>query len=169
MVKKSDIDLDAPFRRAVALDAHKQMEIFPRFKSAYSDKEPCVVDFTGEVSLTKQSFRDECDVNNIMARFEATGNISHLAMGTPRYGDFSDCLDYQTSLNRLQEAQESFMALPAPLRARFQNDPGRLLDFLNDPQNRSEAVSLGLIDSSPEVSSSPGGEAALLPEAKAAQ
>ena len=38
------------------------------------------------------------------------------------------------------------MALPAHLRARFENDPAQLIDFLGDENNRSEAEKLGLLE-----------------------
>ena len=43
------------------------------------------------------------------------------------------------------------MALPAKIRARFDHDPNALLQFLNDPINRDEAIEIGLIDGEPVV------------------
>lgn len=55
------------------------------------------------------------------------------------------------------------MSLPAELRKRFRNDPGMLLAFLEDPQNRAEAESLGLVDRMPVVDSSPPEPAPVAP------
>jgi len=96
-------------------------------------------------ALTQQQFRDECDVGNIMKRFEQTGQIMTGANGA-KYGDFSDVDDYHTALNKINEARESFMELPAQIRKRFSNDPGQLIDFLNDGNNLEEAIKLGLVD-----------------------
>ena len=38
-------------------------------------------------SMTKQSFKDECDINKIMAKFQKTGAIEHYAKHAPSYGD----------------------------------------------------------------------------------
>ena len=42
-------------------------------------------------------------------------------------------------------ADDAFMALPAAVRERFNNDPAELVDFVSDVNNRSEAIDLGLI------------------------
>lgn len=105
-----------------------------------------VVYVNDEPSLTKQSFSDECDINVIMARFEKTGVLTSENAQSPRYGDFSDVIDYDESLRVVMEAEEAFMALPAKVRARFQNDPSEIIEFVRDPANLQEAVSLGLIE-----------------------
>jgi len=65
---------------------------------------------------------------------------------SPRYGDFTGIGDYHTALNRVIAAQDEFEALPAQIRARFNNDPAELIAFLDDDNNRPEAESLGLVD-----------------------
>ena len=42
-------------------------------------------------------------------------------------------------------ADDAFMALPANIRERFNNDPAELVDFVSDDRNRSEAIDLGLV------------------------
>lgn len=101
-----------------------------------------------EPSLTQQQYAEECDINNIVKRYAndpATWRM--LTEGKKGvYADFSEIKDYQQMLNQVIHAQEAFMTLPASIRARFRNDPGSLLEFLQDPNNREEAVELGLID-----------------------
>lgn len=103
------------------------------------------IDFDPEEGLTKQSFKDECDINNIMTRFNATGVVSHVSSIAPEYGDFMSAGDFQSSLNTVIEAQAMFDALPAVLRDRFANDPKQLLAFIADDKNREEAIKLGLV------------------------
>jgi hypothetical protein len=43
------------------------------------------------------------------------------------------------------------MALPANIRSRFDNDPAKLIDFMENPANREEAESLGLVNKSEPV------------------
>ncbi|QCQ84912.1 internal scaffolding protein [Blackfly microvirus SF02] len=102
---------------------------------------------TGEelVSMTKQSFRDECDINNIMRKYERTGVLDHTATSVPQYGEYMSPYSYQESLNAIIYAQDQFAALPAELRARFGNDPAELLAFMEDSRNLDEAVKLGLV------------------------
>lgn len=98
-----------------------------------------------DATLTQQHFKDETDINNILRQFNITGLLPEAPL-SPRYGDFTGVVDYHTALNQVIAAEDEFMTLPADLRARFQNDPAQLIDFLNDENNRSEAVNLGLLD-----------------------
>lgn len=117
-------------------------------RSSFSPRHRVCIDFTGEKSLTHQSFSSDCDINSIVQRYAKTGVLEHVSLSSPSYGDFSITSDYQSSLNVVIAAQESFMTLPSRVRARFANDPGLFLDFVSDPNNRDEAIKLGLIDES---------------------
>lgn len=52
---------------------------------------------------------------------------------------------YHDMLNKVSGIKQRFEALPSQLRLRFENDPGKLLAYLDDPKNRPEAVRLGLV------------------------
>lgn len=104
-----------------------------------------------EPTLTKQSFQDECDINTIMDKYESTGVLQHVSNVQQAYGDFSNVQEYQLSLNQVIAAQEAFDELPSRVRERFGNDPAHLMAFLEDKENRAEAVKLGLIDPDPEA------------------
>ncbi len=43
-------------------------------------------------SRTQQSFRDECDINNILRKFNVTGQLP-IGSVQPQYGDFSGITD----------------------------------------------------------------------------
>lgn len=101
--------------------------------------------FFSEPTLTQQSAAAEADINNIVARYQKTGILPEIARQGV-FGDVSGIPDYQTALNIVQDAEEAFKALPSPLRARFNHNPGELLDFLQNEQNRAEAVALGLLE-----------------------
>lgn len=96
-------------------------------------------------SLTQQNFKEECDINNIVKKYEQRGFYENVNPIQPTYGDFSHVNDYLDALNRVSTAEEEFMALPADVRSRFANDPGQLIEFLNDEKNRDEAIKLHLI------------------------
>jgi phage internal scaffolding protein len=98
-----------------------------------------------EPSRTLQSCKDDCDLNLIVDRMTKTGEQLPQASITD-YGDFTGVEDYHTLMNRLIDAQNAFNDLNAPIRERFNNDPGRLFEFLNNENNRNEAIELGLLN-----------------------
>lgn len=99
--------------------------------------------------MAKQSFKEECNINTIMAKYKSTGLITHVKDVQGAYGDFTSVQDYQLSLNQVIEAQAAFDLLPAAVRKRFGNQPTQLMAFLDDPANRDEAVKLGLVEPAP--------------------
>ncbi len=101
-------------------------------------------------SLAQQHMKDECDINVIVERFGVTGQLPQSPV-SPTYGDFSGVTDYHSALNQINATMDDFMALPAQLRVRFDHDPVKLLQFLENEENRSEAIQLGLIDGKPVV------------------
>lgn len=108
---------------------------------------------TGEIlpSMTKQEFKKECDINNIIKQFSVTGMFSHVSakarLGT--YEDLPDPLDFQESLELVNQARRQFMTLPAKLRDRFGQDPAQFLAFCSDPNNANELRELGLANPLP--------------------
>ena len=90
-------------------------------------------------SLTKQSFKDECDVNWIMKRFKRTGQLPQTD-SKPFYGDFCSVGDYHTAMTKIVDSNAAFDRLDAKIRARFRNDPVELLAFVEDPANLQEAI-----------------------------
>jgi phage internal scaffolding protein len=98
-----------------------------------------------EPSLAQQHYKEECDINTILQKFSITGILPDMPV-SPRYGDFTGINDYHTALNRVIAAQEEFEALPAQIRARFDNDPAKLIEFLQDDNNRAEAEELGIVN-----------------------
>jgi len=112
-------------------------------------REAVQIDAGGE-SRTKQSFKKECDINAIMAKYQKTGAITHFAKHSPQYG-IADGQTFQDAMNLVCEAQEMFNELPSSIRSRFGNDPAAFLDFVNDEGNADEMEKLGLIQKTGEV------------------
>lgn len=96
-------------------------------------------------SLTEQSHKDSCDINVLMARYERSGELPVDEQGQAYYGDFSSVPDPFAAREALQQAEESFMQLPANVRSRFYNDPLKMLEFVSDSKNKDEAVRLGML------------------------
>lgn len=110
------------------------------------------VDCSKDKPLTQQSAKDECDINVIVERAKRGADIPNLNPAPPRYGDFTEVpTDLRECLNVVRRADELFMSLDARVRARFENDPAQMLDFLNNEANRDEAVELGLVEPKPVV------------------
>lgn len=101
-----------------------------------------------DLSLAKQSFAEEVDINTIVRRFGLSGELpSDVRM--PTFGDFSDVVDFHSAMNAVARARESFDAMPADVRFRFDNDPQKFVSFCSDDKNREEVEKLGLV--SPEA------------------
>jgi len=96
-------------------------------------------------TMAKQSFKDECDINGIMARFEKHGIIEHVNKFQGDYGDFTEVQDYHTSMGQIIAAQEAFDSLPAKIRSRFGNQPAAFIEFVDDEDNEEEMRELGLL------------------------
>lgn len=96
------------------------------------------------VSRTKQSFKKDCDMQHILAKYQKTGVIEHRRQYEGRYGDFTNVTDYQTAMGVVIAAQNMFESLPSTVRKRFGNDPQQFLDFATNPVNGEELVKMGL-------------------------
>jgi phage internal scaffolding protein len=113
------------------------------FKSPYSGSRYRVSLECGP-GLAQQHFKDECDVNRILAKYQRTGLIDHVNRFNGDYADLSDVPDFQASLDAVISAQEAFLTLPSSVRKQFDNDPAVFLDFVHNPDNRDEMVRMGL-------------------------
>ena len=109
-----------------------------------ASNEACIpVDKQGE-SLTVQSQTEDTDINVIMKRYGVTGKFPENPR-PPEYGDFTGITDFRSAVEAVELARSQFMEFPAELRARFENDPQRVMEFLENPANFDEAAKFGLI------------------------
>ncbi len=86
---------------------------------------------------TKQSYKNETDINKIMARADKAGTISHLQKFEGVYGDFADT-DFHAMTTKLTQGREIFDELPAELRQEFGQSPANFFAYVNDPANKGE-------------------------------
>lgn len=116
-------------------------------------------------SKTLQGPALEADINFIAKTYGLTpANYMPPEVYDPRYyGDMTDIPDLQTALDRIRDANEHFMQLPANLRRRFNDSPGYLWEFLQDPNNLKEAVQLGILKEMPPEASQASTEAVQTP------
>lgn len=120
----------------------------PFVRSAYNYDRDEASDESGLACLdktrTQQHFKEECDINTIIRRFGIT-KLAPDPVRMPTYGDFTEVFDFHSAANAIAQARESFDAMPATVRSRFNNDPGAFVDFCSAEENRAEAVKLGLV------------------------
>lgn len=112
-------------------------------RSKYSYKST-PISFPENSPVTKQEFKDECDINILMSRYQTTGEMPNINEVAPQYLDVSG-IEFQDSMNFIAGAQSLFNQLPSNVRSRFFNDPGLFLDFCSNENNRSEMASMGLL------------------------
>lgn len=140
----------------------------PFIRTEYNYDSASVSDATAlrcpEPTKTQQQFKDDADINVLLERFGAGQQIP-LAARQPIWGmDFTEDFDFQRAFAAVQAAMEGFDDLPARIKNRFDNDPGKLLTFLNNPENKAEAVFLEIIPK-PDPESKPATIAAAPPAA----
>lgn len=124
----------------------------PFFRTGYNYDAEAISLETGlkceDESLAVESAKEEADINTIVRRFGLTGELPD-DVRMPQSGDFTGIPDFHTALNLVRATQEEFMRVPAEIRDRFQNDPARLMAFLEDEGNRDEARKLGFLKPEP--------------------
>lgn len=96
-------------------------------------------------SRVKQAFKDECDINRIMAKYQKTGLIDHVRENKGNYEDYTNVPEsYHEACTQVIAAEEMFMTIPSSIRAKFANDPGQFLAFVEDEKNYDALVEMGL-------------------------
>lgn len=99
-------------------------------------------DFSRSPNIVQQRFKHDVNINTIVERSRVQGLPPPSNAGF--FGDFTN-IDFAAMQNTVCKAVEGFNALPSKIRARFQNDPAQLIEFVQDEENRIEAQKLGLI------------------------
>jgi phage internal scaffolding protein len=119
-----------------------------KFRTAYGPKKKSVIKCE-EPTMTKQSHKDECDVNLILKRYDKNNVLTHMNKAKPFYAD-TTAIDLQQAIDTVDKAKAMFDELPSKIRNRFQGNPAALLDFLHNPANEREAVEIGLLEMPPQ-------------------
>ncbi len=101
---------------------------------------------TGTEGGAKQSFKGECDINNIMKKYVNSGMVTHVSENRGRFADVSEVSSYQEAIQMVRDTHKFFLGLTPDVRAVFDHDPAVFLDFIGDPANEAEIRRLGLED-----------------------
>lgn len=120
-------------------------QLNPNFQLAYGGPARIrpTVDCSVEESYTQQQFKDDCDINKILAKFRRTGVLTHVTQYQPQYGEVPSG-DYAEAMRTVATAQTLFQELPAHLRKEFNHDAEQFLSFVQNPDNAERAAELGL-------------------------
>lgn len=118
-------------------------------RNRFSDIENTGLD-TGSETKVQQQFAEQCDINNVVTRFKKTGLLQStpsrsVSRSGPVFGAYP-FNDFQDAYLHIQKVKEQFMALPARVRQRFDNNPANIVRFVEDPANAKEALKLGLLE-----------------------
>lgn len=84
-----------------------------------------------EPTKTKQEFKQQQDINHILATFTRTQQLPDIPVPL-QYADLTTLDDYHGMLNKVAETNALFYKLPANIRASYQNDPGQWLQDVTD-------------------------------------
>ena len=98
-------------------------------------------------SRTQQHFKDDADIHTIIDRYTRTGlYYDPLNPPTiqPQFGDYTN-VDYVNLQNTIAKVNNDFSLLPSEIRRKFNDNPAILLDFLANPENKDEAIKIGLL------------------------
>lgn len=120
-----------------------------------------VVDTSKDKRIVKEEFRDEANINSIMAKAQRTGILVDPAKintaRTARFDNLGTPRTYQEIQNQMVQLNKEFEKLPSEVRLMFHNDPGNMLDYMADPANEEDCIQLGLMPSK-AVAKPPEGE-----------
>lgn len=119
-----------------------------RIRSLYKKRNPVKITFD-DATKTQQHFKNECDINAIMDKYQKTGILGDPLRPSNRqfqFGDFTSVVDFHTAQMLIVESKKLFEELPSRIRRRFNNEPSEFLAFFEDPENLEEAVELGLVE-----------------------
>lgn len=134
-----------------------------RFRTAYDNEfgyspgidfmipDPDTGEMVYDVGKTRQDQADDADINVIVKRYGLSGQLPVVRPKIPLEADFREAgeFDLGAALRFVRDANAAFMAYPAEVRAKFENDPAKFVAFVENPANKEECVRLGILPKDP--------------------
>lgn len=117
----------------------KQSSKIPRKpgpRTEYSPRVRVIAPKSGD-GLAQQSFKDQCDINNILKRHQAGDVLYHVKDTPPQYMEVEP-MDYREALQLAKDVQDRFDSLPSNLRSKYENDPELFLADLQRQQTEEK-------------------------------
>ena len=135
-----------------------------------------VLHMNGDKGRTRQEFKKQCDVNEIVKQFMETGDPTPFIIDdqAPALPEEVTGLDYQDAMNQIAAANSMFEELPSALRNMFDNDPGKYVDYVTavdangNLTNLEEMYELGMAVKPTEEAPAPVVVTQPIPEASVA-
>lgn len=120
------------------------------FKGFYQRVDEIKVDVwtSDEPSQTLQEFKDESDINNLVARFKQTGAfydaLAARNLGAqprvPIFEDVSEIPDFAAAQEIVNRGKAAFEALPPSIKSMFSNSPELFLAFMTENAKNPEML-----------------------------
>lgn len=101
-----------------------------------------------DLSLTEQAHANDVDINQIMAKAKRGEHSDYIREHEGHYMDATS-VDFYEAQIVVAESKSLFEDLPSEIRNKFKNDPGKFLDFVQDPENLEEMYDLKLANRPP--------------------
>lgn len=98
------------------------------------------LDFSKDPGRTKQQFKEECDISNILKKFRQTGALTHVQKHGAVYGEASGH-DYAEAMRIVAHGNTVWADAPSHIKEQF-SGPEAFLDFVSDPDNNAAVAEL---------------------------
>lgn len=96
-----------------------------------------------EFGAAKQEFKDEADINRIIAKYRATGVLDQVINAPVSFGEDRGFMTYADAHAALEKAREEFLKLPPEIRLELGNDPGRYAELSTEEGVRRVVERIG--------------------------
>lgn len=94
--------------------------------------------------MTQQHFKDECDINNLIAKYIRGDDMSRYQRTAQYLGeDFPTSMSLTDAENIIRKADNAFYALPAQDRDFFENDPNNFITYMEKPEFIEDSIKRG--------------------------
>lgn len=103
------------------------------------------MDFTGEKTMTEQSHAKLNDLHHLM-KLDRDRLAEHTNIYEGKYMDMINVPDFHQAQLILAETASMWESIPATLRQKFNNEPERFVEFMQNEDNRESMLEMGLSD-----------------------
>lgn len=125
----------------------------PIYSPSVDNEGRITLEVTGKRNIPEfiDSFRESCDINNIVARFNA-GDVGALSRSQGAFFDATQLPHtYAEMLNTVINAEATFNQLPLEVRERFENSYVKWLSMMDDAEQF--ALMMGVSHETSEIES----------------
>lgn len=130
-----------PRGRRPVIDPETGEETFPNYRR--------VATINDEPSLTQQNMKEDAELTTMIKKF-GIAQLPQPMEAFAMYGDFTGVTDLTTAYERIADAEEAFMELPADIRKRFNHNAQELLTFVEArDENLDEGIEMGIFERPP--------------------